>query len=56
MSATEVKRVFSNTSMVGKALKADGLISELRGLISSHINVDDQNLVNVFAAATLWHM
>ena len=42
MSATEVKRVFSNTSMVGKALK-------LRGLISSHINVDDQNLVNVFA-------
>ena len=49
MSATEVKRVFSNTSMVGKALKADGLMSELRGLISSHINVDDQNLVNVFA-------
>ena len=49
MSAAEVKRVFSNTSMVGKALKADGLMFELRGLISSHINVDDQNLVNVFA-------
>ena len=49
MSATEVKRVFSNTSMVGKALKADGLMSELRGLVGSHANLHDQNLVNVFA-------
>ncbi|CAE7196949.1 unnamed protein product [Symbiodinium sp. CCMP2456] len=49
MSATEVKRVFSNTSMVGKALKADGLMSELRGLVGSHVNLHDQNFVNVFA-------
>ena len=35
--------------MVGKAVKADGFISELRTRAGSHGNPGDQNLVNVLA-------
>ena len=49
LSATDCKRVFSNSSMVGKAVKADGLMSQLRTLATqaSHGALADQKLVNV---------
>ena len=49
LSATDCKRVFSNSSMVGKAVKADGLMSQLRTLATqaSHGAPAEQNLVNV---------
>ena len=49
LSATDCKRVFSNSSMVGKAVKADGLMSQLRTM-ATEANpgaLAEQNLVNV---------
>eukprot|EP00439_Symbiodinium_sp_Y106_P005757 s3129_g1.t1 len=49
LSATDCKRVFSNSSMVGKAVKADGLMSQLRGMATQAKPeaLAEQNLVNV---------